>query len=251
NPLSSRFYFTPIWSPDGKQIAFTGYIFGGCCVGRGAGDDLNIYLIHADGTGLRRLTGVRDLPLQSGPGDMPARRRPAPMNFSPVGCPAGSRLFFAREDRFTTAGRLLMMNADGTCETPFALQSTPVRPDAAPPNGPSWRPGAHPSPPPLSCVDLELAPEAGEDTPSSLQYPHVLLHDVVPYTITVKNDGTQPATGLSVEIRASGAERVLVAPGVCTRPLIITCHLRDDLPAGGGMPINLRVEAAFPSGARG
>src|SRR5262249_44410831 len=44
---------------------------------------------------------------------------------------------------------------------------------------------------------------------------------------------------------------LLVAPGACTRPPIITCHLRDDLPAGGGMPINLRVEAAFPSGARG
>src|SRR5262249_3160405 len=25
-PLSSRFYYTPVWSPNGSQIAFTGYL---------------------------------------------------------------------------------------------------------------------------------------------------------------------------------------------------------------------------------
>src|SRR5262249_30394488 len=36
NPLSSRLYFTPpVWSPDGSQIAFTGYLKdGGSFVGR-------------------------------------------------------------------------------------------------------------------------------------------------------------------------------------------------------------------------
>ena len=251
-PLNSRYYNTPAWSPDGSQIAFTGYVVGHCCVGRGRAEWIDVYVINADGSGLRRLTGVRDRPLLSGvlpgygEGDL------EPSSVSPVWWPDGSRLFFTREQQPTIAGGLFMMNADGTCETRFALLDTPALPPYAfPPFGPSWRPGVRPSPPPLTCVDLGLAPEIGEDTPSSLQYPHVLLHDVVTYAITVRNDGTQPATRLSFEIRASGAERVLVAPGACTRPPIIRCRLRDDLPARGGMPINVRVEAAFASGAQG
>lgn len=252
NALSSRFYFTPVWSPDGSQIAFTGYVLGGCCVGRGAGDWLDIYVINADGTGLRRLTGVRDRPLQSSPSPGPTDGRLEPASFSPVWWPDRSRLFFAREQRSTIAGKLFMMNADGTCETPFVLDDVPVRPDAAPPNGPTWRPSTRLSPPPLNCVDLALAPVSGEDTPTTLQYPHIVVHDVVPYTITIKNDGTQAATGLELEIRVGGSERVLVAPGRCARLRVtITCRLPNELAPGGENPVNLRAEATLPSGARG
>src|SRR5262249_36153978 len=250
-PFSSRYYLPPVWSPDGSQIAFTGYI-GACCISRGGLEWVDVYVINADGSGLRRLTGVRERPAPSLvlPGTY-GDDRLEPASSSPVWWPDGSRLVFARDQQPPTGGRLFIMTAAGTCETPYAVRDTPVPPDAASPLGPAWRPGARPSPPPLTCVDLALAPAAGEDTPGTLQYPHVIVHDVVTYTLAVKNDGTQPATGLSLEIRASGAEHVLVAPGACTRPPIISCHLPDDLPAPGGMPTTLRVEAASPSGDRG
>jgi Tol biopolymer transport system component len=252
-PLSSRFYYTPVWSPDGSQIAFTGYQGGGCCVGRSLVEWIDVYAVNADGSGLRRLTGVRDRPLPSSvlPGG-PDQRDLEPPSSSPVWWPDGSRLFFAREQQSTHVRGLFVMNADGTCETRFALRDTPARPPYAfPPFGPAWRPGARPSASQLSCVDLALAPELGEDTPSALQYPHVVLRDVVTYALTVKNDGSQPATGLRLEIRASGAERLLVAPGACTRQPVITCRVHDDLPARGGMPIKLRVEAVNRGGVPG
>jgi hypothetical protein len=257
-PLSSRFYSTPpAWSADGSQIAFTGYL-GACCISRGGLEWIDVYVINADGSGLRRLTGVRDRPPPSLvlPGTYDDDRL-EPASSDPVWWPDGSRLFFRREPQPPTAGQppaaggLFIMNADGTCETPYALRDTLVPPNAAAPLEPAWRPGARPSPPPLTCVDLALAPAAGEDTPTSLQYPHVTLHDIVTYTITVKNDGTQPATRGVLEIRADGAEHVIVAPGACTRPPIITCRLRNTLPAGGGMPTTIRVEASFPSDAQG
>src|SRR5262245_15595614 len=251
-PLSSRFnYMPPVWSPDGSQIAFTGYLEA-CCISSSGLHWIDVYVINADGSGLRRLTGVRGRP--------PPFLVPPwvydeislePPSFDPVWWPDGSRLFFAREQQSTVRGRLFIMNTDGTCETPNALRDTPVPADAAPPLRPAWRPGARPMPPPLTCVDLALAPAIGEDTPGTLQHPHVVLHAIVTYTITVKNDGTQPATGSVLEIRASGSEHVIVAPGACTRPPIITCHLPNTLPAGGGMPTTLRVEAASPNGARG
>jgi len=33
------------------------------------------------------------------------------------------------------------------------------------------------------------------------------------------------------ELGASGAEHVIAAPGACTRPRVITCHLPDTIPA--------------------
>ena len=41
----------PVWSPDGSQIAFTRYVDRG-----GENTNFSIYVVNADGTGLRRLT---------------------------------------------------------------------------------------------------------------------------------------------------------------------------------------------------
>jgi Tol biopolymer transport system component len=79
----------PSWSPDGRTIAFTGR--GG--TGRGG-----IYTVHADGTGLRKLT--------HGPGG----------NVDPRWSPDGRRiLFFSfRDDPAHRASDLFVMNADGS-----------------------------------------------------------------------------------------------------------------------------------------
>jgi TolB protein len=45
----------PVWSPDGRQIAFLS-MRGGCCPNPGDGASFDLYVMNADGTGLRRLT---------------------------------------------------------------------------------------------------------------------------------------------------------------------------------------------------
>jgi Tol biopolymer transport system component len=253
SPIRSVFFYTtPVWSPDGRRIAFVGYLLGHCCVGRGRVTWVDIYSVDADGSGLRRLTGVRDRPPASNPFPDSIGGGLEPASVSPDWWPNGSRLFFARFHWPPQAPGIYTMNADGTCETPFLLHDVPVRSDAVSPSGPVWRPGAHPPSSPLACVDLGLAPKQGQDTGSTLDYPHVVVHELVPYTVTVKNDGTLPATGLVLEIRATGSARIVVAPSTCTRRrATVTCRLPHELPPGGAVPFELMTEATDPSGAHG
>jgi Tol biopolymer transport system component len=74
----------PSWSPDGRTIAFTGGSV--------------IYTVHADGTGLRKLT--------HGPGH----------NLAPQWSPDGRRILFlsVRDDLARYAFDLFVMNADGS-----------------------------------------------------------------------------------------------------------------------------------------
>src|SRR5262249_26214948 len=118
-------------------IAFTGYI-GACCISRGGLEWVDVYVINADGSGPRRLTGVRERPAPSLvlPGTY-GDDRLEPASSSPVWWPHGSRPFFAAEPPPPPGGRLFIMNADGTCETPYAVRDTPVPPDAASPLGPA------------------------------------------------------------------------------------------------------------------
>ena len=80
----------PVWSPDGSQIAFHGWI-----------DDrgYEIWVMDADGTGLRNLTNTPD-----------------DGEFSPSWSPDGRRILFTAGD----PPRLEVMNSDGTGRAPLA-----------------------------------------------------------------------------------------------------------------------------------
>lgn len=93
----------PVYSPDGSKIALVRRI-----VGYGdREEDSDLYVIDADGSGVRRLT-----------------RSPGRVELSPSWDPSGERLVYVRlpatrsEDApFGFRTSLMQVNADGTCET--------------------------------------------------------------------------------------------------------------------------------------
>ena len=90
-PTDGGFIGPPVWSPDGSQIAFEGWI-----------DDngFEIWVMDADGGGLRNLTNTPD----AGEG-------------SPSWSPDGRRILFSGEG---DPSGLEVMNSDGTGRAPFA-----------------------------------------------------------------------------------------------------------------------------------
>ncbi len=77
----------PVWSPDGSQIAFDGWI---------DEDGFEIWVMNADGSGLRNLTNT-----------------PEATESSPSWSPDGRRILFSG------AEGLEVMNSDGSGRTPF------------------------------------------------------------------------------------------------------------------------------------
>lgn len=98
--FAGHYNSTPTWSPDGKKIAFAGVDRDKSADGRGGAFD--IFIINADGTGLKRLTSARK------PNGRWAN------NESPSFAPDGQRVMFV-SDR-TTNSQLFMVNIDGTNE---------------------------------------------------------------------------------------------------------------------------------------
>jgi TolB protein len=94
------------WSPDGSQIAFSGYF------GTGSGRPVAIYSVHPDGTELARLSTPR--------GDV--------QDYSPVWSPDGSQIVYERNDYVSDPFdlKLMTMNPDGTNQhrlTPRELEA--------------------------------------------------------------------------------------------------------------------------------
>ncbi len=85
SPAGGGFFGSPVWSPDGLQIAFD--------------DGSDISVMNADGTGLRKLTDTPDV-----------------NEFSPSWSPDGRRILFAAGSNSTA---LEVMNADGTGRAAF------------------------------------------------------------------------------------------------------------------------------------
>jgi len=93
----------PVYSPDGTEIAMIRRVVE---YGREGGESSDLYVIRADGTGLRRLT-----------------RTPGLYELYPAWDPSGERLAYARlafgdeREAFGLGGALMQVNADGSCAT--------------------------------------------------------------------------------------------------------------------------------------
>ena len=114
--------FSPVYSPDGSKIAFARNIEE---YGEDRGEDVDLFVIDADGTGLRRLT-----------------RTPGRAELFPSWDPSGERLAYTRFPEAISEGgpfgfrtALMQVNADGTCQ--MQVVSRPKTYFYAP----TWQPG--------------------------------------------------------------------------------------------------------------
>lgn len=114
--------FSPVYSPDGSQIALVRRIEE---YGKDREEDTDLYIVNADGTGVRRLT-----------------RTPRRAEFFPSWDPSGERLAYVRFSAarteaaaFGVGDALMQVNADGTCQT--KVDSAPRMAFFAP----VWQPG--------------------------------------------------------------------------------------------------------------
>lgn len=113
----------PTYSPDGSKIALARRVEE---YGRDGGEDLDLYVVNADGSGLRRLT-----------------RTPGREELYPSWDPSGERLAYVRlplvrsEDApFGYGNALMEINVDGSCQ----IRVPAVRPSLF--FTPAWQPGA-------------------------------------------------------------------------------------------------------------
>lgn len=112
----------PVYSPDGSQIALVRRTEE---YGEDREENVDLYVINADGTGLRRLTRTSGI-YELAPSWDPSGNRLAYVRFSP-----------ARAERATLGSgtALMQVNADGTCPTKvFSKPGISL-------SGPVWQPG--------------------------------------------------------------------------------------------------------------
>lgn len=112
----------PVYSPDGSRIAFVRRIER---FGDEAGEDIDLFVVNADGSGIRRLTRTPDR-TELYPSWDPSGERLAYIRFSAANIEAAA---------FGAGDALMQINADGTCVTkafssPRAAVYTPA-----------WQPG--------------------------------------------------------------------------------------------------------------
>src|SRR5919197_4565416 len=223
--LAGRIVGAVAWAPDDRRLVFTIVTPFGALGGKFGTPTLSeVYTAAADGTGLRRLAGM----------DGATPGVPDTGAFSPAWWPDGSRVFFrARRGTTGQAAENWVMNADGTCETPWApLVSTWATPQ--------WRPGATPAAGPLDCTSAIVRLRADRT--------EIGLRDRLSLTVTVRNDGTQPLRNLRVAL--STTRSALRLPGGCDG---LTCPLGTVAPGDASIlvfdatsrdPGLLRVDAA-------
>jgi Tol biopolymer transport system component len=229
---------SPSWSPDGSRIAFVATrIYPELASKVGVPSRQDVYTVRPDGSDLRRLTGPRDIET---PTQFPGA------GFVPTWWPDGSRLFF--QSQRSSADE---MNADGTCEGPFA--ATPISLSR-----PKWRPGSLPGLGAIRCADLRVTPKrtGGYAGPAA-------LGQESPFEFEIDNDGNETATAVSVELKTTanieildGNAGVFPCSGgprdlVCSLPpvspaSVLTVKFRVRSSAAGIFPFSLSVDALEP-----
>jgi Tol biopolymer transport system component len=209
------------WSPDGRRLAVgIADIWAYTKVGPAVLS--NLYVVDADGSDFRRLTGlVNDSPFQADPADL-----------DPRWWPSGTGLFFTTTRPTGKAPQIWTMNADGSCEQPWATV-TAIQ------GVPSWRPGAAgPSTGVLCTSVIARVRPAGT---------RVALRDQARILVQVANDGTQPLT--NVRLRISSDRGVVERPVGCDPQVIRECEL-PTLARGAERAVSVPVWAPTPGPIR-
>ena len=209
----------PAWSPDGRRIAFTRrQLFPELQSRFGTPARTEIWSVAADGSGLAQLTGVAGDELYAG-GTAGSLR--------PSWWPDGSRLMFRRAG---AEAPFMMMNADGSCETPW--------PGPFGISPPVWRPGAFVPVGRMECssVIVRLRTPLAE----------VSHRGVLPLTITLRNDGTRTLRDVQLSLEAT--QGTLAVPELrCGPGPRLTCALGDLVP---GRELVLQGRTTFSSPGR-
>jgi Tol biopolymer transport system component len=115
---------SPVYSPDGSRIALVRRTV---TFGETSEESSDLYVVNADGSGVRRLTGT-----------------PGSYEFAPSWDPSGERLAYVRfsavslgGERPGTGNGVMQINADGTC--PTKVFSSPRAASSL--FAPTWQPG--------------------------------------------------------------------------------------------------------------
>lgn len=183
--LDDQYLFsTPSWTPAGSGIAFAARRnLPGPADRFGPYTDTDVWTVDVATARTRRLTGTFDPALKT------------PLSTTPSWWPDSSRLFFQRDPY---PRRVWQMNADGTCEQPFATVA-----DA--PAVPVWQPQRSVTAGAVACADLRVR-IVSDSTP-------IALGASSRASVLVENDGNLQAT--DVRARITSTSGVAVGLTVC------------------------------------
>ncbi|HEX5873869.1 MAG TPA: hypothetical protein VFY60_04415 [Pyrinomonadaceae bacterium] len=257
----------PTWSPNGSQLAFVGFT-------RNASGSTrtNIYIVNADGSGLREVTNF-DSGVLLGTDKLSwspdgtkiafARARDinvvdvdgasAPINLTnttdreesdPAFSPGGGRIAYIVNHTDSLIDGIYIMKADGKDPRQILNATAPLAAN------PAWNPLAQdptepapsPSPSPTPYADMSISMTALPMQP--------LLGEYVTYDLVVKNNGTADVTDSSAAFHHSpNLEFVLATPehGVCgssnAPPFTTECQT-GPLAAGASTHVTILVRSA-------